>query len=108
MKYCPKCNAEVADSPCICENCGWTGDYTKLPDLTPSGKCKCKQGKSVTQDKCLQLNSPPTCLKITVNEERYLQHCSNIALIIAHSGTMLTWSEKIREYLRITEEGEMA
>ncbi len=102
--FCPECSSAVkstADRFRICFDCGWSGDLSELiTGMAPPSKR--------TQDKPLKLDSPPTCCKITTHEERYLQHCANIALIIAHSGPMLTWSEKIREYLRITEEGEMA
>ena len=36
------------------------------------------------------------------SEARYLVHCANIAIIIAHSSTVNYAKAKIREYVRIT------
>jgi len=36
------------------------------------------------------------------NEDRYLVHCSNVAIILAHADSVEKGQAKIREYLRIT------
>ncbi len=56
----------------------------------------------------MRLNSPPTCSRITVHEERYLQHCTNIARIIAHGQSQAIIESRIKMYLAITVEGKMA
>ena len=56
----------------------------------------------------LVLDSPPTGYDSEVREERYLTHCTNIAHIIAHCQTRSLRVERVKEYLRITKEGEVA
>lgn len=56
----------------------------------------------------LVLGSPPMGYDCEVREERYLTHCTNIAYIIAHSPTPSAIEPRVREYLRITKDEEMA
>ncbi len=94
MKHCPKCYStelvalDTEHEHTRCSKCNWQGKYTE------------------TFVKAIELSSPPTCGRITIHEERYLQHCANIARIIAHGQSQTIIESWVRMYLRITEERE--
>ena len=101
MEHCPTCGALLlSDMSKRCSNCGWSEKKAALK----GGPMPSKPPLSPLVDRVL--GSPPTCHKAEVNEARYLTHCVNIARIITHSG--LSYHQKIKEYLRITKEEEVA
>ena len=97
MKYCPLCQSSLRCNQ-KCNSCGWGEKEAML-----------RQGSIPSEDeKKLVLESPPTCYRAEVNEVRYLTHCTNIAHIIAHCNTRSLRFERIKDYLRITKDEEVA
>ncbi len=55
----------------------------------------------------MKLKAPTTSYAGDKREVRYLTHCRNVALILAHADTVQHGKAKVDEYLTITDNKEI-
>lgn len=55
----------------------------------------------------MKLKIPGTFPSATRDENRYLVHCKNVALIMAHADSVQHGKAKVDEYLQITNNKEI-